>query len=204
MRKILKHRQQRGKLFRQEGATFRAVTKIVKIRHVDSGILPYVTTTSLRLDSKKSKKGGAKGSVALMKETIQLGCVSKDYPGRKSVLREVSNLGSNHTVKFSKSTWHHIKIRERTGPSRGVIQHCEPHERSPCATRFEERSQEETLHQKRFDRRVAWELAKNIYKLKNADKATFYTSVESRAVPAPTSKSADERALRLIPEHQCT
>ena len=139
-----------------------------------------------------------------MKETIQLGCVSKDYPGRKSVLREVSNLGSNHTVKFSKSTWHHIKIRERTGPSRGVIQHCEPHERSPCATRFEERSQEETLHQKRFDRRVAWELAKNIYKLENADKATFYTSVESRAVPAPTSKSAEERALRLIPEHQCT
>ena len=40
-----------------------------------------------------------------MKETIQLGCVSKDYPRRKSVLREVSKLGSNHTVKFSKGTW---------------------------------------------------------------------------------------------------
>ena len=25
------------------------------------------------------------------------------------------------------------KIRERKGPSRGVIQKCEPHERNPCA-----------------------------------------------------------------------
>ena len=31
--------------------------------------------------SKKSKKGGAKGSVALLKESAQLGCVSQDsYP----------------------------------------------------------------------------------------------------------------------------
>ena len=31
-------------------------------------------------------------------------------------------LGSNCTVKFSKGTWHHTKIRERQGPSQGVIQ----------------------------------------------------------------------------------
>ena len=53
-------------------------------------------TTSLRLDahlgksaifdmltadvmpSKKSKKGGAKGSIALLKESVQLGCVSQN------------------------------------------------------------------------------------------------------------------------------
>ena len=36
--------------------------------------------------SKKSKKGGAKGSVALLKESTQLGCVSQDSYPRKSIL----------------------------------------------------------------------------------------------------------------------
>ena len=34
---------------------------------------------------------------------------------------------------------------------------------------------------------------KNIYKLKNSDKATLYSLVEARATPAPTSKSSEER-----------
>ena len=45
-----------------------------------------------------------------------------------------------------------------------------------------ERSHEETLHQERFARRVASDLAKNTYTLKNADKATFYTSSEATAI----------------------
>ena len=48
--------------------------------------------------SKKSKRGGAK-DLSLRKE---------------------GKLGSHHTVPFSKGTWHHIKIRERKGPSRGT------------------------------------------------------------------------------------
>ena len=38
--------------------------------------------------SKESKKGGAKRSVALLKESTQLGCVSQDSCQRKSILRE--------------------------------------------------------------------------------------------------------------------
>ena len=41
--------------------------------------------------SKKLKKGGAKGSVALLKESVQLGCVSQDSHPRKSILRNVGN-----------------------------------------------------------------------------------------------------------------
>ena len=63
--------------------------------------------------SKKSKKGGAKGSVALLKESTQLGCVSRDSCPRKFILREEGNLGSKRAVKFSKGTWHQIKIWER-------------------------------------------------------------------------------------------
>ena len=48
-----------------------------------------------------------------------------------------------------------------------------PHERSPCAPKFEERSREETLIQERCARKAAWDLANNIDKLKSSDKATF-------------------------------
>ena len=110
--------------------------------------------------SKKSKKVCAKGSVALMKEFIQLGCVFEDSYPRQSILRQQGKLGSKHAVKFSKGTWHQIKYRERKGPSRGIIQRCESHERRLCAPKFEERSHEETLHQERCARGVAWNLAK--------------------------------------------
>ena len=59
--------------------------------------------------SKKSKKSGVTASVALLKESFRLGCVSQDHPPKKSILREVGKLGSNHTVKFSKGTWHRRK-----------------------------------------------------------------------------------------------
>ena len=105
-------------------------------------------------------------------------CTEDSYP-KKFILREEGKLGSKHAVKFSKGTWHQIKIRERKGPSRGIIQQCEPHERSPCAPKFWERSHEETLQQERCARRVAWDLAN---KLNNSDKATFYTPIEARVI----------------------
>ena len=103
-----------------------------------------------------------------------MGCVSQDSYPRKSILRETGRLGTQHAVKFSKGTWHQIKFRESKGQSRGIVQECAPHERCPCAPKFEDRSHEETLTQERCARKAAWDLAKNIYKLKNSDKATFF------------------------------
>ena len=76
--------------------------------------------------TRSRKQGGAKGSVAVLKEATQLGCVSQDSYPRKSILRESGKLGTNHAVKLSKGTWHQITI-----PSRGIIQKCAPHEQ-PC------------------------------------------------------------------------
>ena len=70
---------------------------------------------------------------------------------------------------------------------------CEPHERNPCAPRFEERTQDDTLLNERCARRVAWDLAKNVYNLKNTDKATLFFPIEARAMPAPTSKLPEDR-----------
>ena len=78
--------------------------------------------------NKKSKKGGAKGPVAMLKELAQMNCVSQDPHPKKSTLRKEGELGSIHKIQFSRSTWHHFKIRERKGPSLGIIQKCEPHE----------------------------------------------------------------------------
>ena len=207
------------KALQTERAKFRAVTKIVRTRHVICGILPCVKTTILRQDekfgrtcffrhvkaeekpSKKSKKGGAKGSVALLKESTQLGCVSEDSYPRKSIQRAEGKLGSKHAVKLSKGTWHQKKKnRERQGSiERNYSNKCEPHERSPCAPKFGEIAQEDTSHQERCARRVAWALSKNIYKLKNADKATFYFAIQAKVMPAPTSKSPEEREFARAP-----
>ena len=141
--------------------------------------------------SKKSKKGGAKGSVAFVKAFTQLGCVSQDSYARTSIVREPGMFGSKHTVKFSKATWHQIKIQERKGPSRGIIPKCTAHERTPRAMKFWERSHEETLHPEGCARKAAWDLSKNIYKLKNADKATFY--IPGGMSTPITSKRPEER-----------
>ena len=55
-----------------------------------------------------------------------------------------------------------------------------------------ERSHEETLHQERCARKAAWDLAKNIYKLKNSDKTTCYTPIV-KGMPARTSTRPEER-----------
>ena len=66
--------------------------------------------------NKKSKNGGAKGSVALLKESIQLGCVSQDY----HTLQKEGKLRSNHAVKLSKSTW----PEKNTGNKGSIARNC--------------------------------------------------------------------------------
>ena len=77
--------------------------------------------------SKKSKKDGAKGSVALLKESTQVGCVSQDSCPRRSILREEGKLGSKtrrqilqghlaSNKKFGKERVHRVwKARPRPG-----------------------------------------------------------------------------------------
>ena len=81
-----------------------------------------------------------------------------------------------------------MKIRERKGPSQGVAQKCEPRDRNPWAPKFEERTQEETLHQERCARRDAKDLANSVFLLKNKEKAT-----EAWVMLAPSSKKSEER-----------
>ena len=99
---------------------------------------------------------------------------------------------SADTTKFPGRTWYESQIRERKGPPRGVIQKGEPHERNPCAPKFEERTLEETSRQEECARKAAWNLARKIHKLRAEDNAAFYSLVKMNA-PMFVSKNTEER-----------
>ena len=98
-------------------------------------------------------------------------------------------------VKFTKAIARHTKIREQN-PSLGFFCPGEPHERSPNAPKFEDRSQEETEWQEQGAREAAWKLAKNVLKVKEHEIATFFSPSEIRCLPASTLKP-EEREFVL-------
>ena len=99
-------------------------------------------------------------------------------------------------VKFKKAIARHTKIRDQN-PSLGYICPGEPHERSPNAPKFEDRSREETEWQELGAREAAWKLAKNVFKLKEHERAAFFSSPEKRCLPASTLKP-EERGTCTI------
>ena len=55
-------------------------------------------------------------------------------------------------------------------------------------TKFEDRSQEEIEWQEQGAREAAWKLAKNVFKLKEHEKAAFFSSPENRCLHVSTLK----------------
>ena len=102
-------------------------------------------------------------------------------------------LGPLRRARFTESTPRQASIRENKGPSLGKIQVKILHQRSPHAMKFEDRSQEETDRQQRCARSKAWNFAENIDKLKEKDKATFYSLSEEWVLPAASTKEPEER-----------
>ena len=162
----------------------------VKDRRVIFGILPCVVITGLETDASmaiiacihmlmvRSKSESAQGAVAILEEKrseveyLKIQIQRSLFCGKLG--KQDWTLLGDTRKNFSGRTLYEITNGERKGPSRGVIQKGEPHERNPCAPKFEERTPEETSRQEECARKAAWNLARNIYKLKNADKASFY------------------------------
>ena len=106
----------------------------------------------------------------------------------KSILRKGTDIQKPiQRVKFTKAVARRTKIRDQI-PSVGYICPGEPHERSPNAPKFENRSQEETEWQEQGAREAAWKLAKNVLKLKEHETATFFSPSENRCLTASTLK----------------
>ena len=150
--------------------------------------------------SHKRRESDDKNAVAIVKFVPQLGCVSQDSDALVSQRGKQSRgnpmqkvLGSIRKVRFTQSTLRHASILEKKEPSLGKINVKVLHQRSPCAVKFEDRSHEETERQQRCARSKASNLAKNIYKLKEKDKTTFYLLAEEWVLLAASTKEPEER-----------
>ena len=131
----------------------------------------------------------------------QLGCVFQDMKPPKSILRKSTDMQRPiQRVKFTKAIARHTKIRDKN-PSLGYICPGEPHQRSPDAPKFEDRSQEETEWQEQGAREVAWKLAKSVLKLKEQERATFFSPLENRCLRLLNLRKEN---LLWTPERQCT
>ena len=95
-------------------------------------------------DTRHESNQGPVGCRAL--STRKLGCVFQDMepPKLSPISRKSSDMQKPiQRVKFTKAIARHTKIRDQN-PSFGLICPSEPHQRSPNAPKFEDRSQEET------------------------------------------------------------
>ena len=134
----------------------------------------------------------------------KVGCVFQDMKPPKSFLRKGTDMPRPiQRVKFTKAIARHIEIRDQN-PSLGYICPGEPHQRSPNTPKFEDRSQEETEWQEQGAREAAWKLAKRVLKLKEHQRATFFSPLENRCLPASTLKPEEKRIccrLRSVNAH---
>ena len=164
---------------------------------------------------KRSKKNCDKSAVAVLKKnehhqrtgppvldayssnTRQLGCVFQDMepPKTSSILLKSSNIRKPiRCVKFLNAVVRHADIRDQN-TSLGMICPGDPHQRNPNAPKFEDRSQEETEWQEQSAREAAGRLAKNILKLKEKHKTTFFSPSENRCLPAPSNLKNREKRI---------
>ena len=106
-------------------------------------------------------KSNDKSAAAIAKTVPQLGCISQDSEPPELP----KGIGETRGEKFwdqfdgydSQSTLRQASIRENKGPSLGKKRVKLPHQWSPYAMKFEDRSQEETEHDK------TWNLARHIF-----------------------------------------
>ena len=151
----------------------------------------------------KRRESDDKNAVAIVKSVSELGCVSQDShalvpqcrKSRKNPMQKV--LEPIHRVRFTKSTLRQASTREKKEPSLGKINVKVPHQRSPHATKFEDRSHEETERQERCAQSRAWNLAKPKYKLQRKNKATFYFPAEEWVLPAASTEEPEEREFAV-------
>ena len=86
-----------------------------------------------------------------------------------------------------------LSILRDPNPSLGMICPGEPHQCHPNAPKFEDRSQEETEWQEQGARETAWKLAKSVFKLKEHERAAFFSSPENRCHLASTLKTTEKK-----------
>ena len=151
-----------------------------------------VTIDQGNLFKRSDKKLERKSSQRRLSDARQLGCVFQDMTP-KSILQKGTDMPKPiQRVKFTKAIARHTKIRDQN-PSLGYICPGAPHQRNPNAPKFEDRSLEETEWQEQGAREAAWKLAKCVLKLKEQERATFFSPSENMCPLARSTIKPEER-----------
>ena len=179
--------------------------ELAPLHSVKNGILQNACSASRRMgaDLEKSalmrltrpKNSLAKGLKRMVTKVQWLCCVFQDMerPKSSSILRKSSNIRKPiRCVQFTKTVVRHANIQDQN-PSLGMICPSDPHQRNPNASKFEVRSQEETEWQEQGAREAAGKLAKNVLKLKENERATFFSPSENWCLPAPSNLKPEAR-----------
>ena len=134
----------------------------------------------------------------------QLGCVFQDMKPPKSILRKSSDMQKPiQCVNFNEVyCTSHKNIRDQN-PSLGYICPGEPHQRSPNAPKFEDRSQEERQWQEQGAREAAWKLAKSVLKLEEKNKEQHSSHLRENGVCLHQILNVRNENLLSTPVRQC-
>ena len=154
-------------------------------------------------DKRSDKKLGQKSSKRRSFDARQLVCAFQDMKPLKSILRKCSDMQKPiQRVKFTTAFARHTKFRDRN-PSLGYNCLGDPHQRSPNAPKFEDRSQEETEWQEQGAREAAWNLAKSYW---NSRSKKEQQSSHLRRIGACLHQLLNLRNENLVStqERQCT
>ena len=192
---VLEAEAQVGK--RLDGRARITSKELVQLHSVKNGIPGNLGTSALthtaRLTNSPArslKRMVTKMQWLFLKSTRQLDCVFQDMepPKSSSIVRKSSNiLKPIRCVQFTKAVLRHANIRDQK-TSLGIICPGDPHQRNPNVPEFEDRSREETERQERCALEAAWKLAKSVFKLKEQERAAFFSPSENRSLPASTLK----------------
>ena len=109
--------------------------------------------------------------------------MSQDSYPRQSIPRKERKLSSNYAVRFSKSTWHHVKVREKRVHREVVSISVSLMSVAPSSRRGHKRN----LAPRKMRPQSSMGLGKD-NKFKKSDKTTFYSPIEVKAMLEFVSK----------------
>ena len=135
--------------------------------------------------NRSDKKLGQISSKRRFSDARQLGCVFQDMTPPKSILRKSTDMPKPiQRVKFTKAIARHTKIRDQN-PSLGYIYLMSV---APTLRNLRIVLKRRRSGKSEGAREAAWKLAKSVLKLKEHQRATFFSSPENRCLPASTLK----------------
>ena len=181
------------------------------------GILPFVKTTSLRPDANMEehvssdmlrlrKSPGKSQRKVVRKDQLHYQRSLHNWVVHLKILirKSLFNVKKENWDQNTPSNSPRARGTKKIGKERVHREALSQNERSPCAPIFGERSHEETLHQERRARRVAWDLAKIFTSSRMWTKLRFTLLLKQGKCWRPLQKVQRNENSWLTPEHQCT